>query len=67
MFGKVWHKEFLWKFESLGILGNLPNLFHGFLNNRHQRVVHNGQLSDWAPILAGVPQGLILRPLLFLI
>ena len=45
----------------------LLNLFHSFLNDRHQRIVLNGQLSDWAPILAGVPQNSILGPLLFLI
>ena len=43
------------------------NVFHSFLNDKHQRVVFNGQLSDWAPILAGVRQCLTLGPLLFLI
>ena len=57
----------LYKLESLGISGNLLNLFRSFLNDRHQRVVLNGQLSDWSPILAGVPQGSILGPLVFLI
>ena len=66
-FDKVWHEGLLYKLESLGISRKLLNLFRSFLNDRHQRVVLNGQLSDWAPILAGVPQGSISGPLLFLI
>ena len=57
-FVKVWHKGFLYKLESLGISRNL-NLFCNFANNRHERVVLNGQLSDWAPILTGVPRFII--------
>ena len=66
-FNKVWHEGLLYKLESIGISGNLLNLFHSLLNDRYQRVVINGQHSHWAPILAGVPQGSILGSLLFLI
>ena len=42
-------------------------MFQSFLSNTLQRVVLNGQLSKWAPLLAGAPQGSVLGPLLFLI
>ena len=38
-----------------------------FLKNRKERVDLTGQFSLWTKVNADIPQGLILRPLLFLI
>ena len=63
----VWHDGIIYKLTQNGISGNLLNLLEDFLKERKQRAVLNGQVSTWKNINAGVPQGSILGPLLFLI
>ena len=45
----------------------MVNILEDFLSDRKHRVVLNSQWSSWADIHAGVPQGSILGPFLFLI
>ena len=52
---------------SHGISGRIFGLITSFLSNRRLRVVLNGKPSQEYPVNAGVPQGYILGPTLFLL
>ena len=66
-FDRVWHDGLIFKLRQIGIEGDMINILKSFLSDREQRVVLDGQFSDWVSIESGVPQGSILGPLLFLV
>ena len=66
-FDRVWHKGLLFKLKCVGISGTLLEWFADYLRERKQRVVLPGVSSDWSTLEAGIPQGSILGPLLFLV
>ena len=66
-FDKVWHEGLLLKLRLKRISGNLLKFMEDFLEIRYRRIVLNWQVSKWAAVKAGVPQGSIYGLLLFLI
>ena len=66
-FDRVWHRGLLHKLSGTGCSDKIIRWFSSYLSGRKQRVVFNGQASDWTSVQAGVPQGSIIGPLLFLI
>ena len=66
-FDRVWHAGLLHKLKSCGISGQIFGLISSFLSNKRLRVVLDGKSSQEYPVNAGVPQGSILGPTLFLL
>ena len=66
-FDRVWHAGLFHKRRSYGISGQVFGLISSFLSNRWLRVVLYGKSSQEYPVNAGVPQGSILGPTLFLL
>ena len=66
-FDRVRHAGLLHKLKSYGISGQIFGLISSFLSNRRLRVVLDGKSSQEYPVNAGVRQGSIIGPTLFLL
>ena len=64
---RVWHAGLLHKRKSYRISDQLFGPTSSFLSNRRLRVALDGKSSQQYPVHAGVPQGSILGPTLFLL
>ena len=52
-FDRVWHRGLLHKLSGIGLSDRLLQWFYSYLSGRKQRVVIDGQASDWAQVQAG--------------
>ena len=61
------HQRLIYKFQQLGIRGDLLQWIKAFLIGRRQRVILRNGASSWRDVISGVPQGTILGPMFFLL
>ena len=61
------HQRLLLNLKAQGIGNGMINWVEKCLIDRRQRVVVDGEVSNWKSVLRGILQGSVLGPILFLI
>ena len=67
VFDRVWHKGLMFKLRQNGIEGKLLEWLNSYLSQRKRKVCIKSCFSGLKSIFAGVPQGSVLGPRLFLV
>ena len=65
-FDRLWNKGLIEKLKSYGINGKLLQWLKDYISVRKQQVSLSNSISSLGTLKAGVPQGSVLDPLLFL-
>ena len=60
VFDKVPQQRLILKLKAHGIGNDVINWIEEWLTHRRQRVIIDGEISNWKSVLSGVPQGSVL-------